>query len=316
MNTPTDPAPDAKEPAAGGDSVQAMHEGVMHEMNEPTMALNPGSPDAVVPPHPGVSPGGVLMREHSEPRDGFEPVPFWVMVTFGLLLMWGGMYLGAYSGPMTDTLSVGYTRNGEWVSLFEIPFFDSKTFDRSNLRPGREGGGGGPVVEPNPQTVDELSKEGAKVYANVCQACHQPNGQGNPAQGIPPLSGSEWVAGDQASAARLSRILLYGLNGPITVKGRPFNGQMPAQGGALKDWQIAAAITFVRNSWDNKGDPDNAKPLVSVAAVKAARAKEKGRSTAGTAATSEAELKGIPVAKSDLGDAAKDEKKDPALKGS
>ena len=34
------------------------------------------------------------MREHAEPRDGFEPVPFWVAVVFGGLLAWGGYYVG------------------------------------------------------------------------------------------------------------------------------------------------------------------------------------------------------------------------------
>jgi hypothetical protein len=35
----------------------------------------------------------VLAREHAEPRDGFEPVPFGVAAIFGALLAWGGYYL-------------------------------------------------------------------------------------------------------------------------------------------------------------------------------------------------------------------------------
>ena len=52
---------------------------------------------------------------------------------------------------------------------------------------------------------------GEQKYQTICAACHSPDGQGRPGQNIPPLDGSEWVAGDQASPARLSRILLYGL---------------------------------------------------------------------------------------------------------
>ena len=36
-------------------------------------------------------------REHAEPRDGFEPVPFWVALIFGGLLAWGGFYVGTNS---------------------------------------------------------------------------------------------------------------------------------------------------------------------------------------------------------------------------
>ena len=38
-----------------------------------------------------------IMREQAEPRDGFEPVPFWVAVIFGGLLAWGGYYVGTNS---------------------------------------------------------------------------------------------------------------------------------------------------------------------------------------------------------------------------
>ncbi len=46
------------------------------------------------------------MREHAEPRDGFEPVPFWVAIVCGGLLAWGGYYIGAtrpISAPMCMT---------------------------------------------------------------------------------------------------------------------------------------------------------------------------------------------------------------------
>jgi mono/diheme cytochrome c family protein len=146
----------------------------------------------------------------------------------------------------------------------------------------------GRVAETAPQTPDEVLKAGARIYANVCQACHQPHGNGG--SGNPPLNGSEWVAGDKASAARLSRILLYGLNGPITVKGTAYNGQMPSHGGALKDWQIAAVLTYVRNSWDNKAEP------VTVADVATARGQEGKRPTNNTASMTQEQLEAIPIA--------------------
>lgn len=224
----------------------------------------------------------ILMREKAEPKDGYEPVPFLVYVVFGALLLWGGFYFAATSGPMTESVT---------VAGIELPWFSSQTFDRDGLTP--QGAVAKSAEEPNPQSLEDYKSVGATVYAAVCQACHQPNGQGNPSQGIPPLAGSEWVVGGEASPARLARIVLYGLSGPITVAGRTYNGQMPAQGGSLKDYQIAGVLTYVRNSFGNKGDEKE--PAITTAIVRAARAKEPGRSTTGTAPMTEAALKAIPL---------------------
>jgi mono/diheme cytochrome c family protein len=220
----------------------------------------------------------VLAREHAEPRDGFEPVPFGVAAIFGALLAWGGYYLGTHSAD-----------------------FRPDVYDRSDLRQisGAQNTLGLP--DPDPQTVAELIKIGEQKYAAICASCHQPNGQGNPAQGIPPLDGSEWVVGDQASPARLARILLYGLTGNITVKGRVYNGLMPAQGNVLKDYEIAAVITYVRNSWSNSADKDKP-PAITAATVKAARAANGSRKTNGTHPYTVKELLQIPIDYVDTGD--------------
>lgn len=39
-----------------------------------------------------------VIQEHQEPRDGFEPIPFWALILFAGLLMWGGYYIGVGSG--------------------------------------------------------------------------------------------------------------------------------------------------------------------------------------------------------------------------
>lgn len=45
-----------------------------------------------------------IIQEHIEPRDGFEPVPIWLLVIFGGLLMWGGYYIGVNSGAFSATV--------------------------------------------------------------------------------------------------------------------------------------------------------------------------------------------------------------------
>ncbi len=114
---------------------------------------------------------------------------------------------------------------------------------------------------------------GKKVFDTTCIACHQANGMGVPGQ-YPPLVASEWVTG---SEERIIRIVLHGLNGPITVEGKEYNNVMAPLGGALKDEQVANVISYVRASWGNTA------PEVSPETVARVRAETAGRNTFWTA---------------------------------
>ena len=83
--------------------------------------------------------------------------------------------------------------------------------------------------------------------------------------------------------------MLYGLTGPITVRGRTYNGVMPNQGNVMKDYEIAGVLTYVRNSWCNKADPGKP-PAITAAVVRAARAKEGPAQDQRHAPVSQAEL--------------------------
>ena len=99
-------------------------------------------------------------------------------------------------------------------------------------------------------TEAELVAKGAAVYAANCQACHQANGKGVP-PAFPPLEGSKIVTGP--ADAQIALVL----------NGKP--GTAMASWKQLSDTDIAAVITYTRNSWGNKsGD-------VLPAAVKTAR---------------------------------------------
>ena len=116
--------------------------------------------------------------------------------------------------------------------------------------------------------------DGKVVYSTTCAACHQATGEG--VEGTyPPLAGSEIVNGDEA---KLVRIVLHGLTGPVEVAGETYSGMMPPWGGVLKDPEIAAVLTYVRGAWGNKAAP------VTVSKVAAIRAATASRTTPWTAA--------------------------------
>jgi mono/diheme cytochrome c family protein len=56
----------------------------------------------------------------------------------------------------------------------------------------------------------------------------------------------------------LARIVLAGLQGPITVKDTEFNSIMAPLGLILNDEQIALALTYVRQEWGNTSGPVDA----------------------------------------------------------
>jgi mono/diheme cytochrome c family protein/glucose/arabinose dehydrogenase len=112
----------------------------------------------------------------------------------------------------------------------------------------------------------DLFIKGKAIYARegACGTCHQPDGKGLTASGFPPLAGTEWVVGNED---RLIKIVLKGLQGPIEVQGKKYPGQVPMTpfGGMLKDDEVAAVLTYVRNSFGNKA------PAVAPEKVKAVR---------------------------------------------
>ncbi|WP_461093179.1 PVC-type heme-binding CxxCH protein [Spirosoma gilvum] len=113
----------------------------------------------------------------------------------------------------------------------------------------------------------DLYTQGRQIFAKegYCITCHQPDGKGLVASGFPPLTGTNWVTG---SEDRLIKIALKGLMGPIEVSGKTYPGQVPMTpfGGLLSDQEVAAVLTYVRNSFGNKASaiyPDQVKKVRS-----------------------------------------------------
>jgi glucose/arabinose dehydrogenase/mono/diheme cytochrome c family protein len=113
--------------------------------------------------------------------------------------------------------------------------------------------GDGSVKTSLKGTEKELYILGQGIYERegFCVTCHQPDGNGLTASQFPPLAGVPWVTGNED---RLIKLTLKGLMGPIEVKGKTYPGQVPMTpfGGMLDDNEIAAVLTYVRNSFGNK----------------------------------------------------------------
>ncbi|MCF3650508.1 PQQ-dependent sugar dehydrogenase [Synoicihabitans lomoniglobus] len=96
-----------------------------------------------------------------------------------------------------------------------------------------------------PATSEDLLV-GQGLYAIHCAACHSPTGEGA-GDLLPPLVGTAWVTGDKG---RLIRAVMGGLSGEIEVNGVTYNQEMPAFK-HLPDDELAAVLTFIRQSWGN-----------------------------------------------------------------
>ena len=84
----------------------------------------------------------------------------------------------------------------------------------------------------------DLLKHGEEVYTKNCAACHQANGKGIPPV-FPALDGSKVATGPKIEHIKM---VLNGRSGTA----------MAAFGQQLSDTDIAAVISYERNSWSNK----------------------------------------------------------------
>ena len=111
-------------------------------------------------------------------------------------------------------------------------------------------------------TLEQQVQAGQALFTGTCSVCHQANGEGLPGV-FPPLAKSDLLASDPKRAVA---IVLKGLSGPVTVNGKEYNSVMPPMN-QLNDDEVANIVTYVLNSWGNKGGQVSAAEVAKERAV-------------------------------------------------
>jgi mono/diheme cytochrome c family protein len=171
----------------------------------------------------------------SDPRRG---VGGWSVDDLVTYLKIGHNRTSAGNGPMAETVSLSTSHMTD-ADLKAIAIYLKD-------QPGQN--------QSAPPPDETTMKVGAKIYADECAGCHLSNGQGV-AGLFPSLSGSSTVQQDDPTS--LLRVVLQGARS-IGTDPAPTAAAMPAFGWLLKDDEVAAVITYIRNAWGNAAPAVNA----------------------------------------------------------
>jgi mono/diheme cytochrome c family protein len=156
--------------------------------------------------------------------------------------------ISAASGPMSEVV-VASTSHMTDADLRAMAVYLKD-------HPPQGGGSREPVSEQ-----DRVMRAGQAVYLDNCAACHSAAGTGIP-QLFSALKDNPSVLADDPIS--VIRVVLQGAQS-VATDSAPTGSSMPAHGWKLSDEQVAAVVTYIRNSWGN------AASVVSASDVKSAR---------------------------------------------
>jgi mono/diheme cytochrome c family protein len=151
------------------------------------------------------------------------------------------------SGPMAEAVTHSTSRmTDEDISAIATYLKDS--------------GEGGSASRYDPVAAsDNAMRTGAAIYKDSCAVCHRDTGTGE-VHLFPRLAGSALVQSDDPTT--LVRVVLQGTRA-VATSSAPTAPAMPAFDWRLNDTQVAAVLTYVRNSWGNGAAPVSASAVAS-----------------------------------------------------
>lgn len=167
-------------------------------------------------------------------------VAHWSVEDIAQLLSTGTSPRGTVLGPMAEVVlhSTQYLEPGDIramaVYLQSLPPVPADTDPRELPRPSAS-----------------VMDRGGKLYEKHCASCHGEQGQGVPGA-YPALAGNRAVT--MPVTSNLVQVVLNGGFPPAT-RGNPRPFGMPPFAPVLSDADVAAVLTYLRSSWNNRAAP-------------------------------------------------------------
>ncbi len=137
----------------------------------------------------------------------------------------------AATGPMAESISLSTSHMKDADVAAIVMYLKSLPGTERSLTP---------LPAQNP-----VMEAGAAIYRDQCSACHALNGRGIPRL-FPSVAESSMVRSDDPTT--LIRIVLRGARSVATAA-EPTSPGMPSYGWQLDDAQVAAVLTYIRNTW-------------------------------------------------------------------
>lgn len=154
---------------------------------------------------------------------------------------------------VVDLLRTGVSAHGSTMGpMAEVVFRSTQHLSDDDLRamatylqalPQRDA-----EVEEIPRADPAIMLKGGKLYDQHCAQCHGRQGEGRPGA-FPALADNRAVT--LPVAVNVIHAVLEGGYAPATT-GNPRPYGMPPYGQALDDGEIAAVVTYIRQSWGNQ----------------------------------------------------------------
>jgi mono/diheme cytochrome c family protein len=162
----------------------------------------------------------------------------WTVEDIALYLKTGRNRYDIASGPMADAVTHTTSHLAD-ADLRAIAVY------LKDLPPS-----GGELPQPV-STQDPVIQRGQAIYNQQCAACHTAGGEGIVGL-FPRLGGAPLV--QQLQAISLVRVVLEGSRA-VATDTAPTGPAMPSFAWRLSDTDIAAVLTYIRNSWGNAAAP-------------------------------------------------------------
>ncbi len=146
----------------------------------------------------------------------------------------------AATGLMSETLNLSTSKmSDEDLKAIAVYLKDQSAGGNANKTAS---------ADPPDQAV---MKAGAQIYADECAGCHAADGKGE-ARLFPSLNGSPVV--QQTDPTTILHVVLRGALS-VATKPAPTAPAMPQFAWILNDDEVAAVVTYIRNSWGNSAPP-------------------------------------------------------------